>query len=470
MKNQKTIKTAFSILAFSLLQLGTSLEAKASTDEKINIPEMQLLDFSPASTLTPKEAFIRSQAVLEHFGIGNEVGDEQFLEPMGSHFSDEEMVQRLKWFDPMNTFTKFYNFIGQKLLVYQDMGAKNVLDLEFDLNQADSHPGLRERILAAQKNPDAQILHGLRIALDPGHMGGDIWDERTGKFVKEGANKVSEGVINLQVCLLLKSQLESLGAQVLMTRDKLTAISQLDYNTFDLHPWGLKELRYTSLSPWFQNLLSAAPAGPQLFAAFEQNASFKSLFAEKTRWQYFVKRADLDARSEMMQKFSPDITIYVHHDTSTDTGTDVKAPNAARAFIPGAFQAVEFSDRASRRFFTRALADQDSWELSVQMIRKALGRINQNMGIPPAKVDGTESVKVEDGIFARNLQVPRKMKNTITAYFELFYYNKKSEFDALLNAKNPMMIDGKNVPYSDRVAQSATSLREGIVDFVKTAK
>ena len=74
-------------------------------------------------------------------------------------------------------------------------------------------------------------LTGLKVAIDPGHMGGEKWDEHTGKFMQpigqtNGRNdKVSEGDLNLQTSMLLASQLEALGAEVRLTRYEQEAVA-----------------------------------------------------------------------------------------------------------------------------------------------------------------------------------------------------------------------------------------------------
>jgi N-acetylmuramoyl-L-alanine amidase len=447
-----------------LLFLLISSPSWTSTDEKIDVSGGLLY---PASTVDPQEAFIRTEAVLKHFGVPAERLDQKYLTNMGEHFGLNDLRDRLEIMDPMGAYQKFLQISGSEIQVAQDFGSQEIPDFTFNLNQAISRPSLRDRLEKAAKNPSNKQFSGLKIALDPGHMGGSYWDKITGKFVSDGKNTVSEGVINLQTCLLLKKDLESLGAKVLITHEGLEAIAKTDFYDLDLKPYALQELRLQSLAPWFQNLIATAPVGQALYDAFSNSKSFNALFRDIKRHDYFVKRADLDARVEMMSAFNPDITIYVHHDTVDGAGA---SPNRFRAFIPGSFQFAELSDRNSRMFLTRHWLDKDAWDLSVQMIRATAKQVKSRMGIPAATSDGEESVKIEDGVFARNLLVPRKMRDTVTAYYEMFFYDRPEEFKALLDTPYSMTIDGKSIPYSKRVRQSADSLREGLKDFVQSLK
>ena len=63
------------------------------------------------------------------------------------------------------------------------------------------------------------VLSGLRIALDPGHIGGAFaqMEERYLSFHPK--ESIAEGDLSLKVAQLLKPRLEALGARVLMVRD-----------------------------------------------------------------------------------------------------------------------------------------------------------------------------------------------------------------------------------------------------------
>lgn len=464
-----------------LFLLGTMQIAFAKTDEKIDLNYIDLQDVesrihtfaedAKVPKLDPYEAYKRTQAVLAHFEVPAEAVEPTTLDDMGPNFSFDELKKRLGVFDPDKAAPSFLSFLGSNLRIFKDKTSKREVDLDFDLNRTVKRPQtLRERILAAKRNPRDRQLSGLRIALDPGHMGSPIWDKRTGKFAKLGNQIVSEGEINLQECLLLKRELEKLGAIVLITHDDLAPVTNIKYENLDIKYFGKRELRADSLEPWFQKLLASAPLGKQLMTNFENSAQVKKIFGGFYRGEFFIKREDLDARAKMMNAFAPDITIYVHHDTVADGGVTNNSPNKTRLYVPGAFQNTEYATREHRRSFMQHWLDKDAWELSIQLARASLSSIEATMGIPRAVTDGTESIRVENGIFARNLLVPRKMRNTVTAYFEMFFYDRTSEFKALTDFKYTMQIGGKPHKYSERVVQAAKSLRDGIVNFVANAQ
>ena len=79
-------------------------------------------------------------------------------------------------------------------------------------------------------------LAGLRIALDPGHLGG-IWGKMEGRsFSFNGDPPVQEGDLALRVAQLLKPRLESLGAQVSFVRSEAGPVTGERFE--DVHPAG----------------------------------------------------------------------------------------------------------------------------------------------------------------------------------------------------------------------------------------
>ncbi len=446
----------------------------ASTDEQISLDpgptELQVLELRTRS-ISDRELYDRTQAVLDHFLVPLEVLDPNAFKDLDHLPSFTKLQSRLSLFDPFQVFKNFIVTTPNLIRVFSDFKSRQVFESEFNLNSQPQPSSLKARLLKAQKNAANEIFRGLKIALDPGHMGGTYWDKQTGKKISDGHNIVSEGLINLQVCLLLKKELENLGAEVLVTHESLAPVSSIDPNHFDLKEFYLREFRAQSMNAWFLDLISRFPIGEQLFKSFTQSRFYQQLISEKMRSTYFIKRADLDARVELMRQFNPDITLYIHHDAaSANSVVNDQSPNRTRAFVPGSFQIDELATAESRQSLMRHWLDQDSWDLSLQLIRETLSQINQQMKIPLATSDGGQSVKIEDGIFARNLLVPRKMKNTLTAYYELFYYDRREEFNSLLQTKYDLIIDGKNYPYSNRIKQSVSSLRDGLVNFIKNLK
>ena len=75
--------------------------------------------------------------------------------------------------------------------------------------------------------PADKPLQGLKVAIDPGHIGGSWAKMEERWFQIPGFQPVQEGDMTLTVAQLLKPQLEALGATVTLVRDKLEPVTEL---------------------------------------------------------------------------------------------------------------------------------------------------------------------------------------------------------------------------------------------------
>ncbi|MGJ8657624.1 MAG: N-acetylmuramoyl-L-alanine amidase [Akkermansiaceae bacterium] len=74
------------------------------------------------------------------------------------------------------------------------------------------------------KDPTKPLL-GLRIVIDPGHIGGKFANIEEREFYYKDSPPVKEGNLTLKVAKLLAKQLETLGAQVTLTREYLKPVN-----------------------------------------------------------------------------------------------------------------------------------------------------------------------------------------------------------------------------------------------------
>lgn len=419
----------------------------------------------------------KTQAVLNHFGAFESAPTTQTVSENGTRTPPTELNWLRKFLDPKSQFLRFFDLSSNsgRLLGFDDRDSKSVELFNFQLPHTETTPYWK---LKLKTNALPRILHGrlhgLRIALDPGHMGGAPWDAITGKYVmRSDGVKLDEGVLNLQISLLLKTRLESLGAQVVITHSDLKPATSQPFNTFKLRPYALTEFKAASFSPWFQSLISSYPIGEELFNAFKRNSEFKEMFSENSsryRNRYFILRADLESRRFLIERFNPDVTLIIHNDVApvgTDGhGVNISELNFTKAYVPGGFDTVEFAARADRLHFAAHLLDSPTWKGSVELSRAILKKINSKLKIPLQTSHGTNAVKVENGIFARNLALSRHLNGHPVSYLECLFYNDPSEFRALTNYRYEMKIGTKIFRYSERLKLLAEAIGDGVIDFV----
>ncbi|MGK5089559.1 hypothetical protein WDW86_18565 [Bdellovibrionota bacterium FG-2] len=430
-----------------------------------------LADFDVGAGASPSEKFQRTSSVLNHFGTPTE-GDSQ---PLVDFWREQQTIDGFKAllpiFDPKKTFGRFSSLEqdpdgGWTLNVFQDKDSKTVLDFSIPLAKEALGPAeaFHTHLQMASQNPSALLLSGLRIAIDPGHMGGEEWDLKTGKFVSDGhGHKISEGLMNLQVSMLLQKEFETLGAEVLLSHTSLAPATALRYENLDVSLFGAQRLGESTMSDWFQKLISGALSGSALFAAFEKSSDLRGLFSESMRGFYFIRMADLDARSETMMRFSPDISLIIHFDSLDSPG----GYDGVKTFIDGGALADEFGTRDERVHFAQNILDARAWSASRTLSSAIANALKTELKIPfDASTGGGLSVPVEPGVFARNLRISRKLHKTAMSSVECLYYDAPKEFNALLEKKYSLEIDGVDYSYSERLAQVVKGIKAGVTGFV----
>jgi N-acetylmuramoyl-L-alanine amidase len=130
--------------------------------------------------------------------------------------------------------------------------------------------------------PPGKPLAGLRVAIDPGHLGG-AWATLEERRLVVGSNPpVCEGDLTLRVAKLLKPRLEALGAAVTLVRDTSQPLTPL--RPADLLP------AVSTLAP------AEATASPQKLAE-----------------RLFYRTAEIHARAQFVNHtLKPDLVLCLH--------------------------------------------------------------------------------------------------------------------------------------------------------------
>ncbi len=168
-------------------------------------------------------------------------------------------------------------------------------------------------------------LDGVRIAIDPGHIGGKwAYREQRENYI-EGKYPVREGTSTLIVSELLARYLKGMGADVLLLRDSATPVSPL---TPEIIASRLAKLRNTKVTPTLQREAD----------------------------MFFVRRAEINARAAKLRQFKPDLTVCIHF----DAGSGAKPKNKLHLILNGSYSRDELDDP----------------ELRMGMLSKLLGKVH----------------------------------------------------------------------------------------------
>ena len=266
-------------------------------------------------------------------------------------------------------------------------------------------------------------LTGVRIAIDPGHIAGDLkMAKAESRFIDMTVKgeKVAffEGELTLTVALMLRDSLIKQGAEVFLSRDKgnLSAIGK----TFD--QWITSDLR--------KILKSKGLTKAQI--DYKIRNTSKGRFYQK----YFLDR-DLDARAEKINYFKPHFTIVIHFNADSKN-IGWKKPthrNYSMTFVPGAYLKYEMSTKLERFDFVRTLLTEHMQE-STRLSSYVMDEFERKLDVP--RVSRLEepnylkylSKKVKEGIYARNLRLCRLL-NTPICYGESLLQDNEKELLAL---------------------------------------
>lgn len=289
--------------------------------------------------------------------------------------------------------------------------------------------------------PKDQPLHGLRVAIDPGHIGGK-WAQLEERWFKtrEGA-VICEGDMTLLVAKLLKPRLEALGATVLLVRARNEPVTAL---------------RPDSL------LDSAREADPSV----NQPEDLRKL-AERL----FYRTAEIRARAKFVNgTLKPDLVLCLHFNAdpwgSPDQPTLVNRTHL-HLLLNGAYTNEEVS-----------LADQ-----RFSMLEKLLGRTHEEevlvgtsvadtfasiSGLPPfAYPEGSTNARSVNGnpyLWARNLLANRLYECPVI-FMEPYVMNSTIDSSRIAagDYDGTREINGRFLPSIFR--EYADALSRGLADY-----
>lgn len=112
-----------------------------------------------------------------------------------------------------------------RIVATQDPHAEFILQFAADENSKARVPRLWRPAKLLSPTKPTKPLAGLRIALDPGHLGGK-WAKMEERWFRVGDNKpVTEGDLTLRVSRMLASRLRKLGATVLFVRNSTQPVT-----------------------------------------------------------------------------------------------------------------------------------------------------------------------------------------------------------------------------------------------------
>ena len=315
-----------------------------------------------------------------------------------------------------------------------------------------------------EKSQNDGSLKGKRIAIDPGHIAGNMDIAKIEKkFVEFKAGKKNEftndinlieGNLTLSTALLLKQRLEAEGAIVFLTREKQNTSSF--GNSFE--DWLKKD---------YKKLLKSAYEKGEITK--DERKHFQRKAGKKEIFERFYNDLDLKNRARLINEFVPDVTVVIHYNAD-DKNIPLEKPterNFNMVFVPGGFKNGELKEAEERMNFLRLLIGNDI-ESSIDFSKEIIDSFKENLNVPIPKPEDTEYLILssmatdKEGVYARNLTLTRLINGTLV-YGETLYQDNINECVEL----NKQEIKIGNIKTSKRVKSIADAYFEGISNYFK---
>lgn len=316
------------------------------------------------------------------------------------------------------------------------------------------------RPAAMIRNPSERLeLAGVKIALDPGHIGGP-WARMEERWFQVGDSKpVQEGNMALLVAKLIAPKLRRLGAKVSFLREKTEPVTPT-------RPDDMREVARAIL-------LKAGNAAPH------ENYSGPA-DPEKDRtiqWQselLFYRNSEIRQRAEIVnERLKPDITLCLHF--NAEAWDDPAAPrltdhNHLHLLVNGSYfpAELEFDDirfEMLHRLLTR------THEEELGLAEKAAEALARRTKLPPYQytTDNVTKIGGTGYVYARNLIANRLFQSPVVYYEpyvmnsdEVFWRIQEGDYEGIRN------VNGTDRPSIYR--EYADGVVEGLVNYYRAAR
>lgn len=304
--------------------------------------------------------------------------------------------------------------------------------------------------------PESRPLAGLKIALDPGHIGGS-WARMEERWFQVGDSKpIQEGDMTLRVAKILKPKLEKLGAKVSLVRSKAQPVTST--RPKDLTAVSRKILLRAGQTEPRKDF--DGPADPQ-----------KEL---TLRWQneiLFYRNSEIRQRASLVnKKIKPDVVLCLHF--NAEAWDDPKNPtlvdrNHLHLLVNGSYlpPELEFDDvrfEMIRRLLSR------THEEELGLAERLAATMAQRTQLPPYQytTENVGRIGASGYVYARNLLATRLYDSPVM-YFEPYVMNSDEVFWRIQEGDYEGI---RNVNGTDRPSiyrEYADGVVDGLVEYYR---
>ncbi|HEV3270677.1 MAG TPA: hypothetical protein VGZ93_00680 [Candidatus Methylacidiphilales bacterium] len=367
-------------------------------------------------------------------------------------------------YDPFSAFTPYLDINDSRVVIYPSPSDRQVPQfvLQFappDQPRAPMRWFRTPAEVRALAHPLDKPLNGLRVAIDPGHIGGP-WaqiEERSTRY--HGSAPVQEGDLNLITARILKQELTSMGATVFLVRDSTEPVTP--YRPEDM----IEQARQILIahSAHGQNLRALPPD--------ELNLLFGHRLMELSEFLFYRCSEIVERGNRIRNNFVPDITVTLYIDATPGSGRGrLTSGNANIFFVGGAYTRTEMQNPDMQRRCVYKILEGGS-EIEAEVAADIAAVFTQRTGLGPVKYgdSGTTREVIPDNsyVVARNLAANREYDGPVVCT-EPYFMNNRTVYQRLLagDYDGERMFDGKKYgsifrEYADCVAQGLVKAYAG---------
>ncbi len=301
-------------------------------------------------------------------------------------------------------------------------------------------------------NPTNAPLRGIRIVLDPGHIGGE-WARMEERFfqLNKHDRPVQEAVLTLMVARLLKPQLEAAGATVLLTKNDFQPVT--DKRPEDFHTEAQQTVMQSrEFDGW-----------PEL----DREAGIPDAI-RKRQEQLFYRSAEIAARAKLVnEKLKPDITVCIHVN-AVDWNDHYELVDDDRlvVFVHGNYLPNEVADDDQKlRLFQKLLEGSHTVELAAaESVAQTLAEATKLPAVDYGKGSGAIRCGTNSFVYARNLAANRLVDGPVI-FLEPYYQNNRLVYQRIQlgDYEGTREIEGRSYPSLFR--EYADAVAKGLINF-----
>jgi hypothetical protein len=305
----------------------------------------------------------------------------------------------------------------------------------------------------------AGVLSGLKIALDPGHIGGP-WAKMEERWFKSGdAAPVEEGEMTLRVAQLLAVKLRALGARVSFVRDKPEPVT----------PFRPEDFREAA-----RGILKA---GGNENPPEDFDRPDDPVREQTVRWQsemLFYRGSEIRQRARLVNsKLRPDIVLCLHFNAEAwgdERNPELIDRNHLHLLVNGSYLPPELEfDDVRFEMLHRLLSR--THEEEVKIADAAAAAMAKRTGLPPYQytTDVVTKVGTSGYVYARNL-VATRLYQCPVVYFEPYVMNSHEVFARIQagDYDGMKLINGVERPSIYR--EYVDSVVDGLIDYYHSAR